>query len=101
MDPLIKNGATAEIARLVATVERLPMDDQARILRIVDLLLLAPPDVRWRTQDMLRALVDREPDSKADCVTGVDEVILYLEKSLVRNNARGGTFATYPLATQH
>jgi hypothetical protein len=72
--------ATSEdVLRLVQTVERLPLEDQAKILRIVDLLSLVPLAVQDRTQRMLRELLESDPASKSECVAGVDDVIDYLE----------------------
>ena len=72
--------ATSEdVLRLVQTVERLPLEDQEKILRIVDLLSLVPVAVQDRTQRMLRDLLESDPESKSECVAGVDDVIEYLE----------------------
>lgn len=74
--------ATDEVARLVSTVERLAVADQERILRIVTLLAQAPVSVQSKTQRMLKDLLERAPDTMHECVTGVEEVIEYLEDSL-------------------
>lgn len=75
--------ATSEdVLRLVQTVERLPREDQDKILRIVDLLALVPVSVQDRTQRMLRELLDSDPSSKHECVAGVDDVIDYLEHNV-------------------
>jgi hypothetical protein len=71
-----------DVMRLVRTVEKLPLEDQDKILRIVDLLSLVPLAVQHRTQTMLRALLDADPESKHECVAGVDEVIAYLESNV-------------------
>jgi hypothetical protein len=72
--------ATSEdVLRLVQTVERLPLEDQDKILRIVDLLSLVPVAIQDRTQRMLRDLLESDPASKSECVAGVDDVIDYLE----------------------
>jgi hypothetical protein len=72
--------ATSEdVLRLVQTVERLPLEDQDKILRIVDLLSLVPVAIQNRTQRMLRDLLESDPASKSECVAGVDDVIDYLE----------------------
>ena len=72
--------ATSEdVFRLMRTVERLPLEDQDKILRIVDLLSLVPISVQDRTQRMLRDLLESDPTSKRECVAGVDDVIEYLE----------------------
>jgi hypothetical protein len=65
----------------VRTVERLPSEDQEKILRMVDLLTLVPVPVQNRTQRMLRELLERKPDTKSECVAGVDDVLAYLERN--------------------
>jgi SOS response regulatory protein OraA/RecX len=66
----------------VRTVERLPQEDQEKILRIVDLLTLVPLSVQDRTQQMLRELLAAEPASKYECIAGIDDVIDYLERNV-------------------
>jgi len=73
-----------DVLRLVRTVECLPSEDQDKILRMVDLLTLVPLSVQDRTQRMLRELLERQPDTKRECVAGVDDVLAFLER-----NARG------------
>jgi len=70
-----------DVLRLVRTVERLPSEDQDKILRMVDLLTLVPLTVQDRTQRMLRELLERHPDTKSECVAGVDDVLAYLERN--------------------
>lgn len=70
-----------DVLRLVHTVERLPREDQEKILRMVDLLTLVPVRVQNRTQRMLRELLERQPDTKRECVAGVDDVLEYLERN--------------------
>ena len=70
-----------DVLRLVRTVERLPSEDQDKILRMVDLLTLVPLPVQNRTQRMLRELLERQPDTKSECVAGVDDVLAYLERN--------------------
>jgi hypothetical protein len=65
----------------VRTVECLPSEDQDKILRMVDLLTLVPLQVQNRTQRMLRELLERQPDTKSECVAGVDDVLAYLERN--------------------
>jgi hypothetical protein len=77
-----------DVRRLVRTVERLPVADQDKILRMVDLLTLVPVPVQHRTQRMLRELLEREPNTKRECVAGVDDVLAYLESN-VASTARG------------
>lgn len=75
-----------DVLRLVRTVERLPVADQDKILRMVDLLTLVPLPVQHRTQRMLRELLERQPDTKRECVAGVDDVLAYLESNVVSKN---------------
>jgi len=70
-----------DVLRLVRTVERLPSEDQDKILRMVDLLTLVPLPVQNRTQRMLRELLERQPHTKRECVAGVDDVLAYLERN--------------------
>ncbi len=75
-------AVSEDVLRLVRTVERLPREDQDKILRIVDLLSLVPISVQDRTQHMLRELLASAPASKSECVAGVDDVIEYLERNV-------------------
>ena len=70
-----------DVLRLVRTVECLPSEDQDKILRMVDLLTLVPVSVQDKTQRMLRELLERQPDTKRECVAGVDDVLAYLERN--------------------
>jgi hypothetical protein len=74
-------SVSEDVWRLVHTVERLPREDQDKILRMVDLLTLVPVSVQNRTQRMLRELLERKPDTKRDCVAGVDDLLAYLERN--------------------
>lgn len=89
-----------DVLRLVRTVERLPIEDQDKILRMVDLLTLVPLSVQHRTQRMLRDLLEREPDTKRECVAGVDDVLSYLERNVTSaTQARSAvTRLAYPSA---
>jgi hypothetical protein len=70
-----------DVLRLVRTVERLPSEDQDKILRMVDLLTLVPLTVQNRTQRMLRELLEQQPNTKRECVARVDDVLAYLERN--------------------
>ena len=70
-----------DVLRLVRTVERLPSEDQDKILRMVDLLTLVPLTVQHRTQRMLRELLEQQPNTKRECVARVDDVLAYLESN--------------------
>lgn len=80
-------SVSEDVWHLVRTVERLPREDQDKILRMVDLLTLVPMSVQHRTQRMLRELLERKPDTKHECVAGVDDVLAYLERNA--NTAAG------------
>lgn len=84
-----------DVLKLVRTVSDLPREDQSRILRIVDLLSLAPFQVQKRTQRMLRDLLDAEPESKLECVAGVDEVIEYLEQAVLDSEDRPAAWGRF------
>lgn len=78
---VIDMSVSEDVLRLVRTVERLPTEDQDKILRMVDLLTLVPVRVQNKTQRMLRELLERQPDTKGECVAGVDDVLAYLERN--------------------
>jgi hypothetical protein len=80
-----------EVLRVVHRVERLPREDQDKILKMVDLLTLVPVDVRDESQRMLRELLERDPSTKDECVAGLDDVIAYLEEN-VPDSARHQSF---------
>jgi hypothetical protein len=77
-----------DVLRLVRTVERLPSEDQDKILRMVDLLTLVPLTVQHRTQRMLRELLETQPNTKRECVARVDDVLAYLESNAVSASQR-------------
>jgi hypothetical protein len=77
-------AVSEDVLKLVRTVERLPTEYQNKIMRIVDLLSVVPVKVQDRTQQMLRELLARAPASKRECVTGVDDLIEYLEAHVSR-----------------
>jgi hypothetical protein len=77
-----------DVWQLVRTVERLPREDQDKILQMVDLLALVPLPVQRRAQRMLRDLLAHEPENRDACVAGLDEVIGYLERSAASSGER-------------
>ena len=77
-----------DVLRLVRTVERLPSEDQDKILRMVDLLTLVPLTVQNRTQRMLRELLEQQPNTKRECVARVDDVLAYLERNAASGSQR-------------
>jgi hypothetical protein len=83
-------AVSEDVLRLVRTVERLPMEDQDKILRLVNLLSLVPPTVQEHTQQMLRALLASGPASKSECIAGVDDLIEYLERHASAGAERRG-----------
>lgn len=77
-----------DVRRLVNTVEQLPNEVQDKIFRMVDLLTLVPLSVQSDTQQMLRDLLERRPDSTRECVDGVDYVLAYLESNAAGQGRR-------------
>jgi hypothetical protein len=77
-----------DVLRLVRTVERLPSEDQDKILRMVDLLTLVPLAVQHRTQRMLRELLEQQPNTKHECVARVDDLLAYLERNAASGSQR-------------
>jgi len=91
-------AVSEDVLRLVRTVERLPREDQEKILRIVDLLSLVPLPVQDKTQQMLRELLERDPASKNECVAGVDDVIRYLERNVAISTEFRGLLSSFDSA---
>ena len=87
-----------DVLRLVRTVERLPSEDQDKILRMVDLLTLVPLTVQHRTQRMLRELLEQQPNTKRECVARVDDVLAYLESNAASASERRDTGARMDLS---
>jgi hypothetical protein len=71
-----------DVAGLIETVERLAAADQRRIVRVVDLLLVAPPSARCEAQAMLRGLLKQRSGTKQELIGGLDDVIARLEAAL-------------------
>jgi hypothetical protein len=88
-------AVSEDVLRLVRTVERLPREDQDKIMRIVNLLTLVPVSVQDRTQRMLRDLLAREPTSKHECVAGIDDVIEYLERNVAMTSEFRGLLSRH------
>jgi hypothetical protein len=84
-----------DVLRVVHKVERLPREDQDKILKMVDLLTLVPMTVRDESQRMLRELLARDPMTRSECVAGLDDVIAYLEGHVPRA-ARHRSLLTKP-----
>lgn len=87
---------TDEILKLVRTVAGLPRDDQNRILRLVDLLSLAPFSVQQRSHERLRELIGTNPQSKLECVDGIDDLIDFLERAIAGKEDRSSTRSGLP-----
>jgi hypothetical protein len=87
-----------DVLRLVRTVERLPSEDQDKILRMVDLLTLVPLTVQNRTQRMLRELLERQPDTKRECVARVDDVLAYLERNAASGSRQRDSVTRFDFA---
>jgi hypothetical protein len=88
-------SVSEDVLRLVRTVERLPSEDQDKILRMVDLLTLVPLSVQHRTQRMLRDLLARRPDTKGECVAGVDDLIAFLERHAATSATHRSTITRF------
>jgi hypothetical protein len=84
-----------DVLRLVRTVERLPSEDQDKILRMVDLLTLVPLTVQNRTQRMLRDLLEQQPNTKRECVARVDDVLAYLERNATSGSQQRDSVARF------
>lgn len=89
-------GTNDEILKLLRTVAGLPRDDQSRLLRLVDLLSLAPFSVQQRSHERLRELIDANPQSKPECVDGIDDLIEYLERSVTGAEDRSSSWSGLP-----
>jgi hypothetical protein len=87
---------TDEMLKLVRTVAGLPRDDQTRLLRLIDLLSLAPFSVQQRSHERLREIIDANPQSKLECVDGIDDLIAYLERSVVGAEDRSSSWSGLP-----
>jgi hypothetical protein len=90
-----------DVLRVVHKVERLPREDQDKILKMVDLLTLVPVDVRDESQRMLRELLARDPSTKSECVAGLNDVITYLERHVPRSARRRSLLAKPKLRAGH
>lgn len=100
MGPNGSSSAAAQAARIVDSVDQLSAADQDRILRIVSLLARVPPAVQRRTQCMIGRLLAANPDSLADCVEAVDEVIEYLENEAIARGTPPLSAATFEPVTE-
>jgi hypothetical protein len=81
----------------VGTVQRLPREDQQRILRLVELLSRSSAGTQRRTQQLLRELVASDPDSHSSCIARVDELIEDLERSVAPRGQARDTSGNSPL----
>jgi hypothetical protein len=81
------------ILTLVRTVAGLPRADQNRILRLVDLLSLAPLSLQQESHRLLRALIDANPQSKLECAASLDELIDHLERAVAGTEDRSPSWS--------
>lgn len=81
-----------EIVKLVRNVAELPRDDQNRLLRLVDLMSLAPLSLQQESRELLRALIDTDPKTKRECAAGIDELIEHLERAVDGKEDRARTW---------
>src|SRR5690606_8311525 len=84
---------TNEILELVRTVAGLHRDDPNRLLRLVDLLCLAPSSVKQRGHERLRELIEANPQSKLECVDGIEDLIEFLERSVAGAEDRSSSWS--------
>lgn len=83
---------SSESSDLMLVVERLSMQDQRRIVRLIDLLCGAPDWLRERTQRTLKRLIALEPQTHAECLASIDGIITLAERELqVRLRLATGT----------
>lgn len=87
-----------EILKLVRTVAGLPRDDQNRLLRLVDLLSLAPLTIQQHSHERLRELLDSNPQSKLECIGGIDELIADLERTVAGAEDRSSSWSGLPIS---
>lgn len=62
------------------SIRQLPLDDQRRVLRLVELMLVARDEARLRAQSMIREIVTADADAGDQRVASIDETIRYLEQ---------------------
>jgi len=77
-----------DVWRLVRKVERLPIEDQEKIIRMVGLLPFVPRAVMDRTQRLLRELLEQKPNTRLECVARVDDLLDYLERNAASGSKR-------------
>lgn len=73
---------SSESLDLMLVVERLSTQDQRRIVRLIDLLRIAPDWLRKRTQRTLKRLIAQEPQTHAECLASIDGIIALAEREL-------------------
>ncbi len=71
-----------QTADLLLIVERLSTQDQRRLARLVSLLANASSELRDHTQRRLRELIARVPETHAECLDEIDEIIARVEHRL-------------------
>jgi len=71
-----------ETVDLLLIVERLSTQDQRRLVRLVSLLAGASDELREQTQRLLRELIARVPETHAECLHEIDEIIARVEHRL-------------------
>ncbi|NNC65175.1 MAG: hypothetical protein HKN84_10350 [Gammaproteobacteria bacterium] len=79
MDQVICSDKTAD---LLLIVERLSTQDQRRLARLVSLLAGASDELRDQAQQRLRELISRVPETHAECLDEIDEIIGGVEHRL-------------------
>ena len=79
MDEVMFSEQTTD---LLLIVERLSTQDQRRLVRLVSLLASASSELRDQTQRRLRELIARVPETHAECLDEIDEIIARVEHRL-------------------
>ena len=71
-----------EVHELMLVVERLSMQDQRRIVRLINLLRQAPDTLREQTQERLKDLIARETQTHTECLASIDKIMASAEREL-------------------
>ena len=79
MNQVIFSEKTAD---LLLIVERLSTQDQRRLARLVSLLAGASDELRDQAQQRLRELIAHVPETHAECLDEIDEIIAGVEHRL-------------------
>jgi hypothetical protein len=78
------------VHNLIERVARLSDEDQDLLLRIVRLLARAPESAQTHSKFMLQQLLSASPTSRLACLSGLEEIIGYLEDRIARDCSAAG-----------